>query len=79
MKKSVLLACLCGVAALSSSGFEAPTVYPNASWQGISPDGRYVVSNLYSSMTIIDRTTGKEYSYEESDAHSYFIPASATS
>lgn len=72
MKKSVLLACLCGVAALSSSGFEAPTVYPNASWQGISPDGRYVVSNLYSSMTIIDRTTGKEYSYEESDAHSYY-------
>lgn len=71
MKKFLLLACLCSVVSLSGWGFEAPTAEPNVSWQGISPDGRYLVSNLSGSLIIVDRVNDTTYSYEESESNSY--------
>ena len=63
--KKVLLSVL-GLAASAALCSAAPNVetYPNYGFNAFSPNGRYVVSQLYQSYAILDRETGKTYSYE---------------
>ncbi len=44
-----------------------PAVYPDFQITGLSPDGRYAVSDLYGSVDIIDLTTGNITSFTEGD------------
>jgi len=64
MKKALLLSGLLVVSGISVQAFNEPQVYPNASFQGISKDGRWVASWLMSNVTIYDLQNGKEYTYE---------------
>ncbi|MDE6207140.1 MAG: T9SS type A sorting domain-containing protein [Muribaculaceae bacterium] len=73
MKKSLLLAGLCGMVSMSSLAFEAPKVDVDVSWHGMSPNGQYVVSSLYGSLLIYDRATGTEYRYAEDGMESYSV------
>lgn len=51
-------------AGLCAQAFVNPEIYPGASWHAISPDGRYLESNVYGTMVIYDLTTGVEWTYE---------------
>lgn len=64
MKKSLLLlgaALSLGIAASASE----PVIYESASFQGISPNGRWAVSEVYGVLTIYDFQENKTYTYGE--------------
>ena len=43
---------------------DGPKSYPNLYIGSVSPDGRYVESTIDGTMTIVDRDTDKEYTYQ---------------
>lgn len=77
MKRSLLL--LCGAAGLSLSAaaqtFVAPTIHENLSFQHISPDGRFVVSEVYGNLTILDLKENKSYEYLADDTGTIYYTA----
>lgn len=80
MKKSLLFglaisACF-GTALADSTNLPEPKLYPDASFQCISADGRYVVSEVYGSVWIYDLTNGEVVEFnqsEEGDDPSYTL------
>ncbi len=62
MKKTLLLSALGLLAAGSMSAF-TPEKLPGMSISKMSPDGRYMVSEMNGTMTIIDITTGAKMNY----------------
>lgn len=70
--KKLLLMTLGFAAAMTTNAFTEPAEYINYSWQGIAPNGSVAVSEIYGAMTIVDFTTGSEYSYEDPDYVLYF-------
>lgn len=66
MKKALLLSgLLAGV--LSAGAFEEPTIYADASFQCISPNGRWAASSLDGSVTIYNLETGVKYEYTQDE------------
>lgn len=63
MKKALLLSGLLMSGVLVSNAFTAPKEYAGASFQGISPNGRYLASSTYTTVVIYDLQTGQEYEY----------------
>lgn len=57
---------MCGAAA-AATAFEAPKVYNDASWQGVSPNGQYLVSNIYEALLIVDLSTDTKYTYNPNE------------
>lgn len=71
MKKSLLFglaisACF-GTAIADNTNLPQPKLYPDASFQCISADGRYVVSEIYGSVWIYDLTTGEVVEFNQSE------------
>lgn len=65
MKKSLLVIAMMAAGVAAQAGFVEPLALPGYSWQGVSPDGKYMVSDLYNSVVILDLETWDEYVYEE--------------
>ena len=63
MKKVLLLGGFLAAGVLSSVAFVAPKTYDNASFQGISPNGQYLVSSLYGTVILYDLTNGTEQEF----------------
>lgn len=63
MKKCLLLSGLILSGTLLSNAFEAPQEFGNHSFQGISPNGRYIASSLYGTVVILDLQTGEKFEY----------------
>ena len=59
--KKYLLITLGGALALNASAFNEPQTYTDGSWQGISANGQYVISSVYSNLTVIDLKNNKTY------------------
>lgn len=72
MKKSLLLACL-GVISASAFATQTPETLNGVSFQGMSPNGRYLVSQTYEDLTIYDLVSGDVYTYENDDYNYYTI------
>lgn len=68
MKKSLLfcLAVASGVS-IATAATKTPTIYPDASFQRISANGRYAVSEVYGIVTIYDLVDGSVTSYDPGD------------
>ncbi len=49
-----------------------PTVYDNASFQGIAPNGNIVVSEYYGTLVIYDLANDKQYKYESTGDDPYY-------
>ena len=65
MKKNLLVIAMMAAGVAAQANFVEPLALPGYSWQGISPDGKYIVSELNGSITILDLETWEEYTYEE--------------
>lgn len=63
MKKTLLLSGVLMSGILAANAFDAPKEYANYSFQGISPNGRYVASSLFGTVVILDLETGEKYEY----------------
>lgn len=76
MKKSLLL-CLTLAAGIGSAMADVakPKVFPSASFQQITPDGRYIVSELYGDVIIYDLVEGtqREFVRDEDYIYEYSI------
>lgn len=72
MKKSLLLACL-GVVSASAFATQTPETLNGVSFQGMSPNGRYLVSQTYLDLTIYDLVSGDVYTYTNDDYNYYTI------
>lgn len=73
MNKSLLIliaAAACG--ATASGTIKAPTVYPNASFQDISANGRYAVSELDGVITIYDLQEGTQKVFSDETYENYY-------
>lgn len=73
--KKILLSCL-AVAACAGSALAAdPTIYPDASFQQVSADGRYIVSYAAGSVVVYDLVEGtsEDYLQDENEGISYSI------
>ncbi len=64
MKKPLLLACLSGLLTLNAYAVDEPQYLENVGFQSISPNGRYLVSNVYGIIDIYDTVENKSYHYE---------------
>lgn len=64
MKKPLLLACLSGLLTLNAFAVEEPQYLENVGFQSMSPNGRYLVSNVYGIIDIYDTVGNKSYHYE---------------
>ncbi|MGM9859621.1 MAG: hypothetical protein ACI31C_02575, partial [Muribaculaceae bacterium] len=65
MKKSLLVIAMMAAGVAAQAQFVEPLAMPGYSWQGISPDGKYVVSELNGTLSIINLETYEEFLYEE--------------
>ncbi len=74
MKKS-LLCCLTVAAGVTSAFAAEPTLYEGYSFNQISANGRYAVSEVYGTLTVYDLTTGdfKSYGPDEENWGEYSI------
>ena len=63
MKRILSLVTIAVIAA--SSYAQVPQIHPNEAFAGVSPDGKYAVSVLYSNVVIHDLATDKKYEYSE--------------
>ena len=63
--KKLLLCATAAVMAANSLYAQTAEIYPNEAFAGVSPDGKYAVSVLYSNVAIHDLATGKKYEYDE--------------
>lgn len=72
MKKSLLLACL-GVVSASAFATQTPETLNGVSFQGMSPNGRYLVSQTYEDLTIYDLVSGDVYTYTNDEYNYYTI------
>ncbi len=68
MKKPLLTTFLLTAAGLGALAFEAPKIIVDQSFQAISPDGHYLLSDLQGVVTIHDLVSGQTYTYGEEDA-----------
>lgn len=64
MKKILLLTTVAAMT-VGSMNAQAPEIYPNEAFAGVSPNGNYAVSVIYETVTINDLAQGKTYEYEE--------------
>lgn len=64
MKKSLLFGSALFIGSSLYAAVTEPTTYENFGFSGISPNGRYILSQLYSSSAILDLETGEEYLYD---------------
>lgn len=59
--------------AFSTLAYEAPKIYNSFSFQGMSPNGKYLISELMSTLTIIDLENNREYVYAEDGINAYTV------
>lgn len=73
MKKSLLLG-LAVAACFGSAMADAktPTIYPDASFQRISANGRYIVSEVYGTVRIYDLVEGTYQEFTEDENYIYY-------
>lgn len=71
--KKLLLLTVGGLVATSSFALEEPKVFENVAWQAISPNGKYLVSNIQSNLTIVNLKDSVTYNYVYDDTYSYAI------
>lgn len=73
MKKSLLitLGLVAAAAPAAMAEFEEPAVYPGASFQHISPNGRYAVSEIYGFVTIYDLQEGIQHDFGPSQENGF--------
>lgn len=73
MNKTLLLSALLAAGSLYSSAadFQAPAIYPEACFQGISPNGRWLAASLNGTVTILDLQEDKRYDYYETGSYFY--------
>lgn len=67
MRKTLLLSFAACMIAHSASAFQTPKTFDNASFQGISPNGNYLVSDMFGTVTIYDIANDNQYSYSEDE------------
>ena len=67
MKKALLLSGLLAAGVPAMWSFDAPTICESTSFQGISPNGRYLASSLFGTVVIYDLEAGVQYDYVGSE------------
>ncbi|MDE6288420.1 MAG: T9SS type A sorting domain-containing protein [Muribaculaceae bacterium] len=69
MKKTLLLLSLGCVSGMMSAEMVAPKIFAPAVFQKMTPDGRYVVSEMYGMVQIFDLVENKSYDYFDENAN----------
>ena len=69
MKKHLLLtlAAVSTLAAFAQDGYVEPEIFPNTSFQYISPNGNWTVSEVYGEVQIVDIVSGTIYTYSQDE------------
>ncbi|MDE6417075.1 MAG: hypothetical protein K2K68_08635 [Duncaniella sp.] len=67
MKKTLLLILAAAASAGASAQFKTPALYDETAIQRITPDGRYMFSEVYGTVKIFDRVEGTEKEFAASE------------